>query len=195
MKYFIASDIHGSAYYCKKMLEKYQASGADRLILLGDILYHGPRNDLPFGYEPKKVIDLLNAVSPLPLCVQGNCEAPVDQMVLKFPITAEYALLAYGNKTVFITHGDKYNKNNMPLLQKGDVLLHGHTHIPAAEWLESGVAYLNPGSTSLPKVGSSNGYMIFEDGVFTRYNLDGMAESTFNMTALTEETEPKNTAE
>ena len=189
MKYFIASDIHGSAYYCKKMLEKYQASGAERLIILGDVLYHGPRNDLPFGYEPKKVIDMLNGLTPKPLCVRGNCEAPVDQMVLKFPVMAEYALLAYGDKTIFVTHGDKYNSSNMPMLQKGDVLLHGHTHIPAAEQLENGAVYLNPGSVSLPKAGSSNGYMIFENGVFTRYNLDGMAEGAYDMSSCTDTAE------
>ena len=130
MKWFIASDIHGSAYYCRKMLERYKAENADRMLLLGDILYHGPRNDLPEGYAPKEVIGMLNAMKDEILCVRGNCEAEVDQMVLKFPVLAEYAIIDLGNSIIYATHGHIYNENNLPPMKKGDILLHGHTHVP-----------------------------------------------------------------
>ena len=191
MKFFIASDIHGSSYHCKKLIEKYYESNADRLILLGDLLYHGPRNDLPLGYDPGKVIDMLNSIEPGILCVRGNCDSEVDQMVLNFPIMAEYALISYKNRTIFITHGHKFNEDNMPPLRSGDVLLHGHTHIVANEIIHNGVIYLNPGSVSIPKGGTSYGYMIFEDGKFTRYNLEGAIEFEFDLNA--EDTAPENT--
>ena len=130
MKWFIASDIHGSAYYCRRMLERYKKENADRLLLLGDVLYHGPRNDLPNGYAPKEVIEMLNAMKDDILCVRGNCEAEVDQMVLKFPVLADYAIIDLGDSLIYATHGHIYNENNLPPLKRGDVLLHGHTHIP-----------------------------------------------------------------
>ena len=181
MKLFIASDIHGSSYHCKRMLERYAESKADRLVLLGDLLYHGPRNDLPLGYDPKKVTDMLNAIEPGILCVRGNCDSEVDQMVLNFSIMADYALIMHNDKTIFITHGHVFNKQNLPPLKSGDVLLGGHTHIFSYETLPNGVICLNPGSVSIPKGGTSYGYMIFENGKFTRYNLDGVAEFEFNM--------------
>ena len=128
MKWFIASDIHGSAYYCRRMLERYKKENADRLLLLGDVLYHGPRNDLPNGYAPKEVIEMLNAIKDDILCVRGNCEAEVDQMVLKFPVLADYAIIDLGDSLIYATHGHIYNENNLPPLKRGDVLLHGHTH-------------------------------------------------------------------
>ena len=166
MKYFIASDIHGSAYYCEKMLEAYKNEKADKLIILGDVLYHGPRNDLPEGYAPKKVIEMLNPLKDEIICVRGNCDAEVDQMVLNFPIMADYALLPIGEKTVFITHGHKFNKDNLPSLKKGDILLHGHTHVPVCEEYEN-FTYINPGSVSIPKENSGHGYMILEGKDFT----------------------------
>ena len=166
MKYFIASDIHGSAYYCEKMLEAYKTEKADKLILLGDILYHGPRNDLPEGYAPKKVIDMLNPLKDEIICVRGNCDAEVDQMVLNFPIMADYALLPVGEKTVFITHGHKFNKGSLPSLKKGDIILHGHTHVPVCEEYEN-FTYINPGSVSIPKENSGHAYMILEGNEFT----------------------------
>lgn len=172
MKYFIASDIHGSAYYCEKMLKAYRREGADRLILLGDILYHGPRNDLPRDYAPKRVIELLGEVKGEIFCVRGNCDTEVDQMVLPFPILADYALLDVNGATVFVTHGHKYNLSALPPLTRGDVLLHGHTHIPACEE-KDGITYLNPGSVSIPKEGSAHSYMVLEDGVFVNKSLDG----------------------
>ena len=180
MKYFIASDIHGSAYYCERMLEAYRREGADRLILLGDILYHGPRNDLPRDYAPKRVIDMLNAIKSEILCVRGNCDTEVDQMVLDFPILADYALLDVNGSTVFITHGHRHNLAALPPLKAGDVLLHGHTHIPACEE-KGGITYLNPGSVSIPKEGSAHSYMILENGVFVNKALDGNVAFEFSV--------------
>jgi len=172
MKLMIASDIHGSAYYCEKLLNCYKAEKADKLILLGDILYHGPRNDLPKEYEPKKVIEMLNGIKEEILCVRGNCDTDVDQMVLQFPIMAEYAFFYWREKMVFVTHGHTYNLNNLPMVKKGDILLHGHTHIPVCEKTEI-CTYLNPGSVSIPKENSRNGYMIIDDEAVYFKNLDG----------------------
>ena len=133
MKLMFASDIHGSAYYCRKMLEAYQAEEAGRLILLGDILYHGPRNDLPKEYAPKEVIAMLNLMKNDICAVRGNCEAEVDQMVLDFPVMADYALILYGERNLYATHGHIYNENNLPPLKNGDILIHGHTHVLKAE--------------------------------------------------------------
>ncbi len=172
MKYLIASDIHGSAYFCERMLEAYRRESAARLILLGDLLYHGPRNDLPRDYAPKRVIELLGAVRDEIFCVRGNCDTEVDQMVLDFPILADYALLEVGGHTVFVTHGHKYDLTSLPPLKTGDVLLHGHTHIPTCEE-KDGITYLNPGSVSIPKEGSPCSYMVLEGNTFTCKSLDG----------------------
>ena len=180
MKYFIASDIHGSAYYCERMLEAYRREGADRLILLGDILYHGPRNDLPRDYAPKRVIELLGTVKDEVFCVRGNCDTEVDQMVLAFPILAEYALLDVCGATVFVTHGHKHNLASLPPLKAGDVLLHGHTHVPACE-TRDGITYLNPGSVSIPKDVSAHSYMVLEDGTFTAKSLEGEVSFVFSL--------------
>ena len=143
MKWMIASDLHGSAYYCRKMLEAFEREGADRLFLLGDLLYHGPRNDLPREYAPKEVIPLLNGKKEKLLCVRGNCDAEVDQMVLEFPVHI-------------------YHVKNLPPLAPGDVLLHGHTHVPAWTEFGQGNLYLNPGSVSIPKENSPHSYMTLE---------------------------------
>ncbi len=172
MKIMVASDIHGSAYYCQKMTEAYKNSGAQKLLLLGDILYHGPRNDLPKEYAPKKVIEMLNNISDEILCVRGNCDSEVDQMVLKFNIMAEYAIIYDGETMIFATHGHKFNKDNLPSLKKGDILLHGHTHIPVNESID-GITVMNPGSVSIPKENSWHGYMIIENGTYTWYDFDG----------------------
>ncbi len=171
MKLMIASDIHGSAFYCQKMTEAYHREKADRLLLLGDILYHGPRNDLPREYDPKKVIALLNPLKEHILCVRGNCDTEVDQMVLEFPIMAEYCLLEVNGQTIFATHGHHFNPQTPPMLKPGDILLNGHTHIPANQDMGA-YTYINPGSVSIPKEGSEHGYIIF-DGTFTWKNLDG----------------------
>ena len=114
MKWMITSDVHGSAYYCKKLLEAFEQEGADRLVLLGDILYHGPRNDLPRDYDPRQVTEMLNGCREKILCVRGNCDAEVDQMVLEFPVLAEYALLDLGERLVYATHGHKYGPDCLP---------------------------------------------------------------------------------
>lgn len=172
MKYMIASDIHGSAYYCEKMLARFKEEKADRLLLLGDLLYHGPRNDLPKDYAPKRVIEMLNEYKDVIWCVRGNCEAEVDQMVLEFPVMAEYCLITEGKQLIMATHGHVFNLDNPPKLQKGDILLHGHTHVPTNVETET-FRYLNPGSVSIPKEGSPNSYMTMENGCFIWKDLDG----------------------
>ena len=181
MKYMIASHVHGSAAYCREMLDAFAREGADKLILLGDILYHGPRNDLPEEYDPKAVIALLNPLRKRLLCVRGNCDSDVDQMVLDFPILAEYAVLDAAGHNVYLTHGHKFHKNALPPLCPGDILLHGHTHIPAWEPFGEGNLYLNPGSVSIPKAGSAHGYMTLADGRFAWKTLVG---ETYHTLAL-----------
>lgn len=172
MKYMFASDIHGSAYYCRKMLEAYDREGAVRLVLLGDILYHGPRNDLPREYAPKEVIAMLNRRKTQVYAVRGNCEAEVDQMVLEFPVMAEYAILTAGTRMIFATHGHVFNEKNLPPLHKGDILLHGHTHVPKCVAHENYI-YMNPGSVSIPKENSYHGYMTWEGSDFVWKDLEG----------------------
>ena len=165
MKLLIASDIHGSAYYCRMLLEALEREKADRLFLLGDILYHGPRNDLPRDYAPKEVIAMLNPLKEKLFCVRGNCDTEVDQMVLNFPILADYAILPLGDRVIYATHGHKLNCDNPPPLCKGDILLNGHTNISADKDMGS-FRYLNPGSVSIPKEQSPHGYMTLENGEF-----------------------------
>lgn len=172
MKYMFASDIHGSAHDCRKLLDAYGQSGADRLILLGDLLYHGPRNDLPEGYAPKEVITMLNGIKEEIYAVRGNCEAEVDQMVLAFPVMADYAVLVLNGLTFYATHGHVYNRENLPPMKAGDILIHGHTHLLAAEKLGDGFL-LNPGSTSIPKGGNPATYAILEDTVFRICDFEG----------------------
>ncbi|MBP5576408.1 MAG: phosphodiesterase [Treponema sp.] len=175
MKVMIASDIHGSATFCAKMAERFREEDADRLLLLGDLLYHGPRNDLPLEYEPKKVIEMLNALGQRIFCVQGNCDSQVDQMVLGFPICADYAVFAAGKRLVYASHGHIFNAENPPPLCEGDILLCGHTHVPAKKSCGK-FTYLNPGSVSIPKEGSAHSYMVYEDSLFVWKNLlDGKA--------------------
>jgi len=173
MKLMIASDLHGSAYYTNLLLEAYEREKADKLLLLGDILYHGPRNPLPEGYNPKEVAQKLNDMKQEILCVRGNCDSDVDQMVLEFPIMAEYCLLFAEGATVFATHGHVFNEQKLPMLKKGDILLHGHTHVPVCRKHE-GYTYVNPGSVSLPKEGSAHGYMTIENGELLWKKLDGV---------------------
>ena len=172
MKWMIASDIHGSARWCRELLAALNREQAERLVLLGDILYHGPRNALPEEYNPMETARMLNERREQLLCVQGNCDADIDQMVLEFPIMAQYIYLAEGRVRIFATHGHLFNTEKLPPLQTGDILLHGHTHVPA--WEDHGTyRYLNPGSVSIPKEDSERGYMTLEDGVFRWKTLDG----------------------
>ena len=172
MKLMFASDIHGDADGGARMLERFDAEKADRLFLLGDILYHGPRNDLPEGYAPKEVIKMLNERRDKLLCVRGNCDTEVDQMVLDFPVMAEYSLLWLENRTVFLTHGHIFNTENPPALNRGDILLHGHTHVQIIDGSRDYI-YMNPGSVSLPKEGNPKTYMTYENRAFTIRTLDG----------------------
>ena len=172
MKLLIASDLHGSALYCGQLLEALEREGAQALLLLGDLLYHGPRNALPPEYDPQKVAVLLNGLNCRVFCVRGNCEAEVDQMMLRFPVLGDYCLLQAGERLVFATHGHQYNLQTPPALKAGDVLLHGHTHVPAKD-CSAGFWYLNPGSVSIPKEDSPHSYMTLEEGTFRWKDLSG----------------------
>ena len=172
MKLFIASDIHGSAYYCRRMLEKYRESGAEKLVLLGDILYHGPRNDLPRDYAPKNVIAMLNPLASEIIAVRGNCDTEVDQMVLSFPVLQERGLIADGKYRIYLIHGHKELDALSEMLGENDLLLYGHTHVPADKKGVNGCRVLNPGSISIPKENSAHGYLIWDDGEVVRGSVE-----------------------
>lgn len=172
MKLMIASDIHGSLTYCEKLVERYNEEGCEKLILLGDVLYHGPRNDLPLGYNPKGVIALLNDMAEEILCVRGNCEAEVDDMVLTFNVLADYGVLYYKGRMVYLTHGHRFNPENPPKLKKGDILFNGHTHVSKIQDMGD-YLYVNPGSVSIPKEGTPRGYIILDDSGITHKTLEG----------------------
>ena len=173
MKLLIASDIHGDLESLELVLKAFKDEDCDRLLLLGDLLYHGPRNDLPTTYAPKKVIELLNANKDYIMNVKGNCDGEVDQMVLDFPILADYILLSLDGLTVFATHGHHHNTQTPPPLLKGDILLHGHTHVLKCEEFGNGNLYLNPGSAALPKEGNPRTYMVYENRCFTVKDFNG----------------------
>ena len=162
------------------MLEAFQREGADRLLLLGDILYHGPRNDLPEGYAPKEVIAMLNGLSDRIYAVRGNCDAEIDQMVLEFPIMADYLLLPVGQRLIFATHGHVFHADHLPPLRPGDILLHGHTHVADCVAHER-YTYCNPGSVALPKNGGPHSYMTLEEGILTWKRMDGAAFRTLEL--------------
>ena len=172
MKWMVGSDIHGSEFFAEKLVKAYKKEGATKLLLLGDILYHGPRNDLPIGFSPKGVIRLLNPLKRDIVCVRGNCEAEVDQMVLEFPVLTDHVILENENLTIYMCHGHHENNENPPLMNKKYVLLCGHTHIPKLD-VHGDYVYINPGSVSLPKEDTWHGYMIIEDNKFIWKNLDG----------------------
>ena len=177
MKLMIASDLHGSAFYTRKLLNAMQRENPDALWLLGDLLYHGPRNDLPRGYAPKRVIAMLNACKDRLLCVRGNCDAEVDQMVLDFPITETAVSRPVDGRTFWLTHGHHPDSVSP---SAGDVVLCGHTHVPKkAE--QDGVWYLNDGSVSIPKERSPHGYLLYENGVFSWKTLDGKVYDTLTL--------------
>ena len=181
MKLLIASDLHGSAYYTQMLLAREAQEAPEKLILLGDVLYHGPRNDLPRDYAPKQVIAQLGPLAEKILCVRGNCDCEVDQMVLPFPVLADYGWLYLDGRTVYLTHGHVINKAHPLAFAKGDILLHGHTHVPAWEPFGENNLYLNPGSVSIPKNGSAHGYMTLEDGVFEWKTLSGEVYHTLTL--------------
>lgn len=179
MKLLIASDIHGDEKCCRDMLEAAANEGAERILLLGDLLYHGPRNDLPQNYAPKKVIELLNAEASRLLCVRGNCEAEVDQMVLSFPVLSDTAFVYDGDTgiTLFMSHGHKYSPQSLPPLPSGTVFLSGHTHIPSVEKI-NGTVCINPGSVSLPKGGFPKSYALYCNGNIDIKTFDGSVISS-----------------
>ena len=183
MKLLFASDLHGSAYYAEKLEELIRNEAPDKTVLLGDLLYHGPRNDLPREYDPKKVTAILNGLKTQVLAVRGNCDAEVDQMVLEFPIMADYMALFLEGRMVFVTHGHLFNEENLPNFNPGDVLIHGHTHVRAAAD-RGAYFFLNPGSMALPKGDGVHSYMVYEDGVFTTKDMDGAVLETLDIHEL-----------
>ena len=173
MKLLIASDIHGDIESARVLIEEFEKRGCDKMLLLGDVLYHGPRNDLPGRYAPKEVIALLNGYRDKILAVRGNCDTEVDQMVLEFPILADYAILSLDGLTVYATHGHNFNTKTPPPMAKGDILLHGHTHVVRAEKFGDENTYINPGSITLPKDNCPRSYIVYEGRKFTFFNIDG----------------------
>ena len=173
MKLFICSDIHGDLDSTKEALRLANEENADKILILGDLLYHGPRNDLPKTYAPKKVIELLNKNKNLILCVRGNCDTEVDQMVLEFPVLADYAFIELDGLSVFATHGHHHNTTTPPPLKAGDILLHGHTHVLKIEPFGNNNTYINPGSIALPKESNPRSYAIYESRKFTIKDLEG----------------------
>ena len=165
MKFVIASDIHGSAFWCEKLMAVIGEVKPDQILLLGDLLYHGPRNDLPRDYAPKKVIPMLSAYKDKIICVRGNCEAEVDQMVLPFSCMADCALISADGLTLYLTHGHHHSPDNLPPLAEGSVFLSGHTHVKLDE-VKNGIRCLNPGSVSIPKDGSHS-CLVLDNGEFT----------------------------
>ena len=172
MKLLICSDIHGDCKCMNNILKIFNSGSFDRLVILGDILYHGPRNDLPPCYAPKEVITMLNGISDRIIAVRGNCDTEVDQMVLDFPVLSDYAILFLDGVTVYLTHGHKYSPSNPPPLKKGDVMLYGHTHVLKIEDNGKNV-FINPGSVTIPKENNPRSYMTYEDGKFTIFDFSG----------------------
>ena len=174
MKLLISSDIHGDAICCQAMLDAFERENAEKILILGDILYHGPRNDLPEGYAPKKVIEMLNACADKLICVRGNCEAEVDQMVLNFPVMSDTASV-YDSSTgiaLYMSHGHKYSPDNLPPIPQGSLFLYGHTHVLSIE-VKDGITCINPGSVSLPKNNNPKTYATYERGHVEIKTLDG----------------------
>ena len=172
MKWMIASDLHGSAYWCEKLVEAFARENADRLILLGDTLYHGPRNPLPEGHNPQRCVELLGALRNKTVGVRGNCDASIDQVLLPFPMMADYLLLDLGGKMAFVTHGDQWGEDNPPAIAKGGVLITGHTHVAACTRHED-FLYLNPGSPALPKDEGHRGYLLVDGEGASFCEMDG----------------------
>lgn len=174
MKFVIASDIHGSAKYCRKLIEAFKREGADKLLLLGDILYHGPRNPLPEEYSPQDVIAMLTELKGKIICVRGNCDAEIDLTVLPFPVP-DYAQVCADGLNICLSHGHR----EVPSLGKGDIYLTGHTHVPLKEAGE--YIHLNPGSVSLPKENSNHGYILYDNRKFVFKTIEGERYDAFEL--------------
>lgn len=181
MKLLFASDIHGSQYYCDKLKEIFLIENPDKLILLGDLLYHGPRNPLPKDYNPESVFNTLNSLKDKILAVRGNCDSEVDQMVLEFDMMADYALLHVDDINLFLTHGHLYNTDSLPNFcsSQTNILIHGHTHVHTIENINNNNYYINCGSLSMPKENQDNSYMIYENKEFMIKNLTGETLKSF----------------
>lgn len=171
MKLMFASDLHGSLFFCNKLMEAYKKETPDKLILLGDLLYHGPRNDLTKDYDTLKVAEMLNSIKDNLICVRGNCDADVDRAVLEFPIMSDYFIIYLDSRMLFLTHGHIYNKNNLPNLNDGDIIIHGHTHVPIIEKINN-IIYMNPGSVSAPRQNNPNTFMIYDNHEFKIKDFD-----------------------
>ena len=171
MKLMFASDLHGSLFFCNKLMEAYKKENPDKLILLGDLLYHGPRNDLTKDYDTLKVAEMLNSIKDNLICVRGNCDADVDQVVLEFPIMSDYSSIYLDGRMLFLTHGHIYNKSNLPNLNDGDIIIHGHTHVPMIEKINN-IIYMNPGSVSAPRQNNPNTFMIYDNHEFKIKDFD-----------------------
>lgn len=172
MKLLIASDLHGSAYYTKQLVERIEKENPDKIVLLGDILYHGPRNDLPKDYNPKQVIEILNPYANKILAVRGNCDSEVDQMVLDFPLMSDYLEFFDGSTQYLFTHGHLFESGKIPQVQKDTYVVFGHTHVPQFKE-DKGVYYINPGSISIPKENSKHSYIIIQDNMVAFKDLQG----------------------
>ena len=184
MKYLICSDIHGSYTACQKVIDQFNSLQCDFLVLLGDILYHGPRNSLPEGHNPQKVAELLNTYSDKIIACRGNCDAEVDQMVLNFPIMQDYAFFIDEGKRIFCTHGHLFTPEDAKL--KYDFYFSGHTHVQGLTHIQGmersthNAIICNPGSTSLPKASSSAGFAVYEDNCIMLHHIDGIKLKTMS---------------
>lgn len=172
MKYLVVSDIHGSLSGAEALEESFQYHNADAILSLGDILYHGPRNDLPEDYTPKKVIEIIKKYTEEIITVRGNCDGEVDEMVLGFPILSTTNYFFLGKHKVCMSHGHVFGPDHLPPLAKDDIFLSGHTHIPTAYQNENDIYLLNPGSISLPKENHPRSYAVLDETSFTIYKLD-----------------------
>jgi len=172
LKILFVTDIHGSLYFTNKALEAFYNEKADYIVLLGDVLYHGARNPLPRDYNPAQVAALLNKHGDKIIAVKGNCDSEVDQMVLSFPIMSDYSVILYNGRRLFLTHGHIYNKDNLPNLSSGDILLFGHTHINEVIKKDS-IHVINLASITLPKENNPNSYGILNNNRFVIKDIQG----------------------
>lgn len=180
MKYMIASDLHGSYFYGRKLFDRFDEERPEMLLLLGDILYHGARNALPEAYSTMDLTALLNSYKSRIFAVRGNCDSEIDQMVLEFPISADYNMMYVDGRMWVLTHGHLFDEYSMIAHEPGTVLLHGHTHVKAMRDMGD-FYYLNPGSVSIPKDGPVHSYLVYENGVFTMKDLDGEVLDTLRL--------------
>ena len=180
MKYIFASDIHGSAFYCRELVENFKREKADRLILLGDLLYHGPRNALPREYDPMAVAQMLSSEELCAMGVRGNCDAEIDQDVLGFPMFADYALMCYSSRSIVLSHGHIFSPEHLPPMRYGDVFISGHIHVPVCE-NKNGILIINPGSVSIPKEESPHSYLSLEDGLFQWKDMAGKVYKEYRL--------------